>query len=61
MWRLGSSVDTAKGLDGGRKMCGLDLYSLETLQTRKERFGREDSVGGAMERNLTPVWRRRRP
>jgi hypothetical protein len=42
-----------KELDGGGKMCGLDLYSLETLQLRKGKIGRKDSVGGAMERNQT--------
>jgi hypothetical protein len=40
-----------KELDGGGKMCGLDLYSPKTLQLRKERIGGKDSVGGAMERN----------
>jgi hypothetical protein len=34
-----------KELDGGGKMCCLDLYSQEKLQLRKERFEETDSIG----------------
>jgi hypothetical protein len=51
LWRLGSSVDTAKGLDGGRKVCGLSLYSPKTLQLRKEGDLEADSIVRTRERN----------
>jgi hypothetical protein len=51
MWRLGSFVETAKGLDGGGKVCGLDLYSPKTLQLRKEGDLEADSIGKMRGRN----------
>jgi hypothetical protein len=41
-------------------MCGLDLYSPETVQLRKGRIGREDSVGGNEGKESDAAWRRRR-
>jgi hypothetical protein len=46
LWHLRSSVNTAKGLDGGGKVCGLGLYIPKAVPRKEGEDLDSDSVGG---------------